>query len=327
VRRLTVYPAVSRVYKRLITEMGSDVVPVTIDTVLQGRGDGWVAGSHTVPGVFTIEGYNSYMREAIETAAADVGREDWVMGPMATAVRGQGVDSDRLRAMYFGEYTAQWQKFVKGMSIRPYTTKEDAVEALETFSANDSPIAKVMAEVERNTNFSSASRGGIIAWLKGLVGKGGGEGPTGNTEVEREFRPLSPFVSPGDGEKTSAMSEYRRSLGSVAEALEGRIETRGTAPAAVTLVWPARPGAQSGARITVIAEGGQDKVLSFPGGWGVFRMFEAGGGRSQKTTDNQFALVWNVGGVPVRATLRPSSATNPFDRGLFTPLRAPQSMQ
>jgi type VI protein secretion system component VasK len=54
-------------------------------------------------------------------------------------------------------------------------------------------------------------------------------------------------------------------------------------------------------------------------------MFDAGAPR--KTGDNEFALTWNVGGVPVLATLRPSSANNPFQRSLFTNLHAPPSLK
>jgi type VI protein secretion system component VasK len=42
---------------------------------------------------------------------------------------------------------------------------------------------------------------------------------------------------------------------------------------------------------------------------------------------SQMDLSWNVGNVSVRATLRPASATNPFQRSLFRNLHAPQNLQ
>jgi type VI protein secretion system component VasK len=98
------------------------------------------------------------------------------------------------------------------------------------------------------------------------------------------------------------------------------VETRGASPQAAKFTWPARAGT-SGARILVVRNGQQSEA-SFPGEWGLFRMFAAG--RPAKVGENQFQLSWSAGSLSVRATLQPSSATNPFDRRLFTQLRAPQ---
>jgi type VI secretion system protein ImpL len=99
------------------------------------------------------------------------------------------------------------------------------------------------------------------------------------------------------------------------------VETRGTSAQAAKFTWPARAGT-SGARILVIRNG-QQTESAFPGEWGLFRLFAAG--RPTRATDNQFQLSWSVGSAVVRATLQPSSATNPFERRLFTALRAPQA--
>lgn len=105
-----------------------------------------------------------------------------------------------------------------------------------------------------------------------------------------------------------------------------RVESRGTSSAKFT--WPARAGSSTGATIKVVPTSGQiadAQPLSFPGEWGLFKMFAAGA--PTKTPDGQFALTWTVGTVPVRATLRPASANNPFQGNLFSALRAPQSLQ
>jgi type VI protein secretion system component VasK len=108
-----------------------------------------------------------------------------------------------------------------------------------------------------------------------------------------------------------------------------RVETRGTSSAKFT--WPARAGSTTGATIKLVPAASTGKEppspLNFPGEWGLFKMFEAGGGARAATPDGGFALMWDVGGVQVRATLRPASATHPFQREVFTSLRAPQSIR
>jgi type VI secretion system protein ImpL len=107
-----------------------------------------------------------------------------------------------------------------------------------------------------------------------------------------------------------------------------RVETRGTSSAKFT--WPARAGSGTGATIKVIpsaSAGTEIPPLNFPGEWGLFRLFEAGGGTRGATPDGGYALSWKVGDVQVRATLRPASATNPFQRTLFTGMHAPQNLR
>jgi type VI secretion system protein ImpL len=507
-QKLSAYPAINRYYKRITTEIDAKVHPVTLEAVLQGQGRGWIAGSYSVPGSFTLEGYHNYMRAAIESAAEEMSKEDWVMGSAETT-KYQSADSGKLQSIYFREYTAQWQKFLKGISIQPFKTKEDAVEALKVLTATNSPMVLIMDEVARNTNLSVAPSGsGIIGWVKGLF-KGGKGDAGGNTEVEKEFHPLFQFVAAQGKEDTSPISQYRATLRPLLEALESasadqlsqtsrllltgkddiglqktelgvskqldtfktaaardasavlkqplgnvramlygggyeqiergwseqiypkahalesgfpftdyggasvtdlskflnpvngqftaffndkltssfedaqgqwklkesgafkfsdsyvkylngtrrlrealfpaggqqpevgyeitlqavagtdllieidgnRVETRGTSPQSAKFIWPARAGA-SGAKISVI-RGSESAEKTFPGEWGLFKMFAAGG--ASKSGENLYSLSWNVGNVPVRATLRPSSATSPFERSLFTQLHAPQS--
>ena len=509
--RLTAYPPVNRFFKRITSEIDLKVAPVTLEGVVQDRGRGVLAGSYSVPGSFTITGYREYWGDAMGSAAEEISKDDWVMGPQGTASKDQTADLGKLQSMYFREYTAQWQRFIKGISVRPFRTRDDAIEALKVLSGSNSPVELLMVELDRNTNLGAApSGGGVIAWIKGLFSSKK-ENVGGTTEVEKEFRPVFSFVAAEDKKESAPMSQYRATLRRVLDALESRsedqlaqtakalltgkdeiglqkaeqevsglvdsfktaassdvakllkqplsnvramfygggyeqierswreqvypkahalesgfpftdtssatpvtdlgrflnpvngqittffnerlatsfddaqgqwklkesgavklsdsfvnylngtrrlrdalfpnggqqpevgyeitlqpvpgadvvievdgnrVETRGTSPQSSKFIWPARAGA-SGARITVIQSGGQSSERTFPGEWGLFQMFAAGG--PNKIAENQYQVAWNVGTATVRATLRPASATNPFERRLFTALRAPQS--
>jgi len=104
-----------------------------------------------------------------------------------------------------------------------------------------------------------------------------------------------------------------------------KLEARGTSPQSAKFIWPARAGA-SGAKITVMLDGGQAADQTFPGTWGLFKMIDAGS-RSLAPTTDQFDLTWTVGTTQVRATLRPASANNPFQHSLFRNVRPPQNLQ
>jgi type VI secretion system protein ImpL len=512
-RKLTAYPPVNRFYKRIVTETNAKTTPVSLDTILEGRGRGVMAGSYTVPGSYTIDGYRNYMKSAIENAGEEISKDDWVMGPTAVSnSQAQATDISKLQAMYLRDYTDQWRKFLRGIAVRPFKTKDDAVEALKALSATDSPMERVMSEVARNTNLSKRPESaGVWGWIKSWFTSDSNE-QGGNSEVEKEFRPLFQFVTAGDKKDSSPMSQYRAELRRVLDPLEGasenqlqqtsqalltgkddlglqkaeqgvstlldgfktaattdtaallrqplqnlrgflygggyeqivrswteqiypkahaiesgypftdtgeasitdvagflnpstglftqffnknlatsfdevqgqwklketgavrfsddfvkylnsarklreamfansgqqpevgydltlqpvantdvtieidgtKVEVRGNSAQSARFTWPARTGS-SGAKITVLPNGGETAERTFPGTWGLFRMIDAG---SRGTSGgSQFDLAWNVGNVQVRASLRPASATNPFQRSLFKNLHAPQNLQ
>src|SRR5215471_6497372 len=513
-RKLTAYPPVNRFYKRIVTETNAKTTPVSLDTILEGRGPGVMAGGYTVPGSYTIDGYRNYMKSAIENAGEEISKDDWVMGPTAvTNSQAQATDISKLQAMYLRDYTDQWRKCLRGIAVRPFKTKDDAVEALKALSSTDSPMERVMSEVARNTNLSKKPEStGVWGWIKSWFASDSNE-QGGNTEVEKEFRPLFQFVTAGDKKDSSPMSQYRAELRRVLDPVEGasenqlqqtsqalltggkdefglqkaeqavstlldgfktaaatdtaavlrqplqnfrgflygggydqivrswteqiypkahaiesgypftdtgeasitdlagylnpstglftqffnknlatsfdevqgqwklketgavrfsedfvkylnsarklreamfagggqqpevgydltlqpvantdvvieidgtKVEVRGNSAQSARFTWPARSGS-SGAKISVLPNGGETADRTFPGTWGLFKMIDAG---SRGTSSgSQFDLAWNVGNVQVRASLRPASATNPFQRSLFKNLHAPQNLQ
>jgi type VI secretion system protein ImpL len=509
-RKLQAYPPSDRLFKQIISAIDAKVPAVTLDAIVGNSGRGVFAASYTVPGSFTIKGYQEHWTKAVESAGDEISKDDWVMGPEAATTQDQAADIGRLQSTYFREYTQQWQKFLRGISVRQFKTRTDSVETLRALSASDSPMELLMVEVKRNTDLSSApERVGVWGWIKGLF-DGNHERQAGTTEVEKEFGALFPFVFSEDKKVRVPLSEYRATLDQLLRSLEVKsddqlaqaakalltgkdeiglqraeqevarslepfktaasrdiarvltqplgnlramlygggyeqidktwreqlyprahalesnfpfsdstsetpvtdlakflnpatgqltlffnerltssfeesqgkltlkeagavklsssfvdylniarelrealfpsggaqpelsyevklqptagaearieidgtnVETRGNSPQSAKFTWPARAGT-SGGRIVVL-RGSQQTEVTFPGEWGLFRMFAAG--KPTKVGDNQFQLSWTVGSLSVRATIQASSATNPFDRKLFSRIRAPQS--
>jgi type VI secretion system protein ImpL len=222
-RKLAAYPPVNRFYKRIVTEINAKTTAVSLDSVLEGRGRGVLLGAYTVSGSYTVDGYRNYMKSTIENAGEEISKDDWVMGAAAVSnTQAQSSDISKLQEMYLRDYTDQWRRFLRGLSVRPFKSKDDAVEALKTLSATDSPMERVMFEVARNTNLSKKPQStGVWGWIKSWFTTDTNE-LGGNTEVEKEFRPLFQFVSSGDSKKDSSpMSQYRAELRRVLDPLEG----------------------------------------------------------------------------------------------------------
>src|SRR5262249_47391172 len=216
-RKLEAYPAIDRFYKSITTEINEQVQPITLDSIVHGQERGWLSGSPSVPGSFTIRGYREYMLKAFNSATGEISKDDWVMGSTA---KGQTTDISKLREKYFTEYAAQWRQFLKDTRVTKFNSRDDVREALRVMSGLNSPVAQVVNRIATETDLArSTSSGGFFAWIKGLF-RGRSAPGSGGTAVEREFGPLFQFAS-GEGDKAgSSITQYRNELQSLREQLE-----------------------------------------------------------------------------------------------------------
>lgn len=217
-QHLTSYPAVNRFFKRVTSEIDTKVKPVTLDSITQGRSKGWVVAKYSVPGSFTIQGYQQHMKVALASAAEEMSKEDWVMGASAVTTKDLSSDLGKLEGIYFHEYINQWQYFLRGLSVPAYKTKEEAVEALKVLSASDSPLALALTKAAEQTNFTKAQQ--QVSWWEKLFGRNTIKQTPQIMEVEKEFLPLSQFVGKEGETENSLLSQYRASLRTVLDSLE-----------------------------------------------------------------------------------------------------------
>lgn len=224
--KLKAFPPVFRYYKRKTTEISKIVEgkigPTNVESILAREGGdvGFVDGSYTVPGAFTVEGYK-LMREAINNADKEISADDWVMGEQGKGDLTSSTDQGRLEEKYFGNYTDHWRNFVRGISVKVYT-KDNAKDALDSFASSRSPMKILLSEIERNTNFSKPKDSGwwdyLVGIITGLFESQISLDTGGNSQVEKEFRPLFDFVkSSGDKNAKIPVEEYQTEIGLVAE--------------------------------------------------------------------------------------------------------------
>ncbi|HEX8558020.1 MAG TPA: type VI secretion system membrane subunit TssM [Pyrinomonadaceae bacterium] len=225
--RLAAYPAVNRFYKRVTTEINARTREVTLGSVLGGRGGGVLGGAYTVPGSYTVEGFREHVSPAFKSAAEELSKEDWVMGAAQSGASATEADTGKLWSLYFRDYTDHWRRFLRGTSVNRFNRKEDAVAALNALTATDSPMELVTEAVARNTDLSAAPRGaGFFGWLRSLFRRDHAYDTGGNSEVEREFRPVIEFASAAKSKDAVAASQYRAALQQVLEPLENSSPTQ-----------------------------------------------------------------------------------------------------
>ncbi len=217
--KLTAFPPVYRYYSKVISDISKQVDDsgnaMNVDAILARYGvdSSLVSGTTPVAGAYTRAG-NDLMKKAIADAAEEIGKEDWVMGDVG---KGQAVakttDAAWLTDRYYRDYADQWRRFVRGVSVKPYS-KENVSPALQTLSSNNSPLLIIFKEIDENTNLSKNPAGaGWIAWIKSFFSSGAKTDTGGNTQVEKDFRPLFDFIEEKEGKQKVPVEGYKTILG------------------------------------------------------------------------------------------------------------------
>lgn len=226
-KKLQAFPAVFRYYKRVTTEISKKVEPVTAESLLAGRSAGVMEGTYTVPGVYTLDGYRNHMKEAILKAEQELTKDDWVMGEKAEKAQAQGADIQRLQDKYFNDYTDNWRKFVRGINVPPYKSKEEAANALKAFSNTESPMAIVMKEISRQTNLSAKPKSNSwYDWFMSFFQKAEETKTGGDTAVERDFRPLFTFASDEVKTEQNPIMQYGNDIKKLSDKIQGLSEDK-----------------------------------------------------------------------------------------------------
>jgi type VI secretion system protein ImpL len=211
------YPPINRYYKNITSQTNNQVASVSVDAIVGVRNGEIITGKSSVPGSFTLEGYREHMREAIKSAPENMSKDNWVMGDMAdnSASKNPAADVSRLREKYFREYAEQWRNFLKGVRLRDFNRKEDAVLVLNALSGSESPLDRVLITVEHHTNLSAPPVGGFLRRMLLTIKTSRERDTDGNSEVEQQFRPLFQFVAAPERQGTSSLTQYRAILNSL----------------------------------------------------------------------------------------------------------------
>lgn len=216
-RKLQAFPAVYRYYSRKVTEISKEiddqVGTTTVESILARNGADTtpIEGNYSVPSAFTRPGYE-LMKTAIAEADQKLSEDDWVMGEAGKKEVAQATDASKLQDRYHRDYADHWVAFVKGVNVKPYKNKEEATQALQTFSLANSPMKILLREIAKNTNLSAKPEAqGWWDWIMSFVQKKKAT-ETGGSEPEKQFRPLFTFVGTPEQAETAPIERYQSEI-------------------------------------------------------------------------------------------------------------------
>lgn len=177
--------AIDRVYAQIKARAATRFPAMTVASILgDGTGHDLLAGSYAVPGPFTREAWDGYVKDAIKNAANnELSVKDWVLQSSQNAdltLTGSPEQIQKqLEARYDKDYVAQWQKFLKGVSVQRFGSFADVVSAMNTLGdPQNSPMRTLLQTVYDETSWDNPSpvgqglkstKGGFTSWFKRVI--------------------------------------------------------------------------------------------------------------------------------------------------------------
>ncbi|OWT69110.1 MULTISPECIES: type VI secretion system membrane subunit TssM [unclassified Achromobacter] len=174
-------PARERAYATIKARAATRFQTMTVARIVGNQDNVVMAGSYAIPGTFTREAWEQYVQPAIrEASSKELQTTDWVLGVNARddlTLEGSPEQIQKsLDTMYKTEYAEEWKKFLGGVSIQPFTSFSQAVDAMNRLGdPQTSPIAKLINTAYDQTSWDNPSlistglqqtQTGVVAWFK-----------------------------------------------------------------------------------------------------------------------------------------------------------------
>ncbi|MGE5386149.1 MAG: type VI secretion system membrane subunit TssM, partial [Betaproteobacteria bacterium] len=160
-RRLS---ATERVYNELKARANTQFAPMTVGRMLDNRDLDVVAGSSALPGVFTREAWDKYLRPAFaEASKGEVKGDDWVLASSSLENLAKDGDVERnrlaLETLYRTEFINEWKKFLQGIAVQDFGTVQNASQALGKLSnPQTSALKTIIARAAFETSWDNPSQ-------------------------------------------------------------------------------------------------------------------------------------------------------------------------
>jgi len=141
--------AAELVYEKVISKIKQ--YPLRFESILPAKSQNIVLSSYELPGAFTIDGYKHFKRVSIQESkvSKSIG---WVLGDE----KQRGISERKeiincLKKIYVDEYLKEWNKFIGGLSIAPFSDVNDLLEKLDVLSDNiSSPFVLLFNAMSKN---------------------------------------------------------------------------------------------------------------------------------------------------------------------------------
>ncbi|MGB0911268.1 MAG: type VI secretion system membrane subunit TssM, partial [Nitrospirales bacterium] len=226
-------PVTKRLYAQTLNSASQSLEPFSLEVALEGKTGGSLVSAYQIPGIYTKNGWNTNFQPILSQVLEEFKREYWVLGetqPLEDEVM------NSVQALYFGDYSRHWQKFLQSVHLREAGKAEDVLVLEERLSEAPAPFELLFKAIRKNTGLientiiqaQSGDSGFIQKMKQKLLGEESlPDAPIStiayDDPVYREFRSIHRFIDAPLGQETdkTSLSDYVAQLRDVHAVLQG----------------------------------------------------------------------------------------------------------
>jgi type VI secretion system protein ImpL len=123
-KRLSKLPSASALYQAVMNKLSVEAPQITLDQVLKRNGEGILHSDATISVLYTQDGWQQFVSDAISDAAKNPFRVDWVIGLTKDELPESMFDTKKLRSdmvnVYLEDFKAQWLGFLGAVQLDPF---------------------------------------------------------------------------------------------------------------------------------------------------------------------------------------------------------------
>jgi len=157
--RLSRLPGAESLYEAVIGQLSQNASPITLDDLLGRQGAGILVSEKAISGLYTQEGWNKTVVEALKKAAENPYQVDWVIGRQETSESSfdkKELFGDLVRA-YLADYISRWCGFLGAVGIEPFADLPQAGRQLQKLAGDESEIQKLLTAAGKATQIKDQS--------------------------------------------------------------------------------------------------------------------------------------------------------------------------
>ncbi|MFW6221630.1 MAG: type VI secretion system membrane subunit TssM, partial [Fibrobacterota bacterium] len=227
-RRLMRLPDAKNLYQTIANRLMQEVPAMTLDDILERSEEGIIKSDQTISMLFTQEGFNQYVSDALNQASQNPFKIDWVIGLDRQQVPASAVEPAKLRddmiEAYFADYKKQWLSFLGSVHIEQFGNLSRSKRILQKMMADQSELLVLLETVAAHTVVKAEKQ--LENKGKELLDKASGFKKTKKTATKaKKFSRFAPLGrKEPDSEVTQAFESFRsfvRSTGGVLGGFEG----------------------------------------------------------------------------------------------------------
>ncbi|WP_192022878.1 MULTISPECIES: type VI secretion system membrane subunit TssM [Shewanella] len=160
---LTMLPLVERAYQRLKSDFSQSSIPdfKLVDILSLDSLDGltFMSGrpfNDGIPGLYTFNGFHGIFNIEKTKIIKNLTADSWVYGDDLANLDEQAKKrlTAELERKYIRDYIFYWEDFLSDISVKPYSSLEEAERVTAALSSPDQPIKTIIAAAQKNVQLT-----------------------------------------------------------------------------------------------------------------------------------------------------------------------------